>query len=77
MIPRRRLIASGLALYAVGFVLGGMQAHIKPTGWGWVWELEPRLVRCPDGSMTLPPWHVLVLYDYQAPILAFLQERGE
>ncbi len=57
--------------------------HIHRTMWGWVWVLEPspdfngqQLVMCPNGDLVLPPWHVLVLYDSDAPSSTFLQERG-
>ena len=73
----------------VGFVIGEMQAHIKETMWGLVWTLEPKpdfpglpfkaisqLVKCPNGDLTFGSWHVLVLYDSQAPFKSFLQERG-
>lgn len=71
-------------IFAVlGFSIAKIDDHVKSTMWGWVWELRPlpdfygtQLVKCPNGDITLPPWHVLVLWDQQAPIAGFLQERG-
>lgn len=72
-----------LAAFVVGVALMASYDHIRPTMWGWVWRLEPvpdfhgtQLVRCPNGDLVLPPWHVRVLWDEQAPLRAFLQERG-
>lgn len=78
-----RRILCGLIVFAVGFIAAKADDHIKPTMWGWVWTLTPepdfydvQLVSCPDGSKTTPPWHVMVLYNEDAPLGSFLQERG-
>lgn len=79
----------------MGFVVAKVDDHVRPTMWGWVWTLAPtpdwpqgipgvkpmdRLVLCPNGDLTFPPWHVYVLWDSDAPITrfprVFLQERG-
>lgn len=76
-----------ITLIGLGFVIGEAEARLKLTMWGIVWQLEPKadfpidnpisqLVKCPNGDLTFGPWHVRVIYDHQAPLVAFLQERG-
>jgi hypothetical protein len=90
---KRIVIAAAFVL--AGFVVAKVDDHVRPTMWGWVWDLTPtpnwpngvpgvkpmsQLVQCPNGDLTLPPWHVYVLWDSGAPITKFpqlfLQERG-
>ena len=82
-----------VAALLAGVFIGEAHTHIKPTQWGWVWQLEPapdwpqglpgvppdtQLVRCPNGDLVLPPWHVRVLWDDDAALsTVFLQERGQ
>lgn len=68
---------------SLGAIIAFGVDHVRPTMWGWVWTLEPKpdfygsqLVQCRDGSLTLPPWHVLVLYEEDMGLRDFLQERG-
>lgn len=86
-----QLLLAALLLSA-GFLGAKVDDHVRPTMWGWVWTLEPQpdwptdvpgvkpasqLVQCPNGDLTLPPWHVRVLYADGAPFWrVFWQERG-
>jgi hypothetical protein len=88
---RAALIAGAACVaLAAGFAAGKIDDHVRPTMWGWVWELTPtpdpnpiwgtQLVKCPNGDVTLPPWHVRVLWDDDLPLWqmhkVFWQERG-
>ena len=93
MNKRKAILLTVVAIAA--FSAAKADDHIHRTMWGWVWNLTPKpdwphgirgvtpmdqLVACPNGDLTLPPWHVFVLWDDDAPLRTFprwfLQERG-
>lgn len=70
-----------ILIFSMGFLAAEAHDHIRPTMWGYAWQLDPapdfptsipgvkpttQLVKCPNGDLTFGPWHALVLYDYQA-----------
>lgn len=72
---RRAVIYACIAF--IGFSAAKVDDHVRPTMWGWVWQLEPKpdfpqnipgvqpmdqLVRCPNGDLIFGPWHVYVLW---------------